>query len=830
MHLFNVHSGKFWQTYDNIPPYVAALHWWKADTETSYQDVEERRNIHTDGSRKLQGFAEYIKKHIPHVEWLWIDTCCINQKDAAELSEGVNSIGCEDEDELGRSGWFARGWTLQELIASKCVILLTNTWQIIGHKDADNMDESMRTMPVGKSLTAAIARRTGVPEVGLQDRTNSDASVKKTGWPDAEPKPSYNVPFRRDPHFVERPFLTDQVRAKLSIPKSRVELAGLGGVGKSQLAIDYAHELRQQSPNTWVLWIHASNAAQFEQSVRDAVDVLKLHGREEPKVDLLLLLRNWLRDEGKGKWLIVLDNADDAGFLLEQLKRGDEVKPAQRRMDYIPVCDHGSVLITTRSRNQALRLVFENDTVNVLPMSVDEAVSLLETKLGETGEDCRELALALDCTSLAITQAVAYIRERTPRCSVRQYHMDMEQSRASRMGLLRREVSLPDQDAEATNSVLLTWQISFEHLYTTRRSAAELLSLMSCCDRLAIPEILLRVSDADEREDFERASSFEDDIVALRSFSFVSQTVDAQTWEMHRLVQDATQLWPESQSRLDDVRNRFVHCLYMSFPNGDFENWPMCRTLFPHAKVAMGQQPHDVGTMLEGATVMYRSAWYALELGAMVDGLAMAKAAVRVRSRQLGEEDEQTLSIRALIGWQYRDQGRWNKAEELNVKVVDTRIRALGSEHSNTLASINNLALIYWSEGHLGQAEELGVKVVEARIRVLGSEHPDTLASMDTLVNTYLSQGLYGEAEELGVKVMETMIRVLGSEHPDTLTSMDTLANTYWSQGRYREAEELHVKVVEASIRVLGNEHPDTLGSMFNLAIIYHGQGRWQEA
>ncbi|KAK0842868.1 hypothetical protein LTS02_016317 [Friedmanniomyces endolithicus] len=231
-------------------------------------------------------------------------------------------------------------------------------------------------------------------------RANRDVLLER---PETPPEPSSQVPFRRDPHFVERARLTDQIRAKLLEPAGRAALVGLGGVGKSQLAIEYARQLWQRSPQTWVLWIHASNVARFEQSVRDVADQLKIYGRKDPKADLLQLLRNWLRDKSKERWLIVLDNADDAGFLLEPPATTGEAQPAQRRIDYIPTCDHGSVIITTRSKREALRLVYESDMVDVLPMSEGEAEELLESKLGELGQDDRELVLALDCMPLAIT-------------------------------------------------------------------------------------------------------------------------------------------------------------------------------------------------------------------------------------------------------------------------------------------------------------------------------------------------------------------------------------------------------------------------------------------
>ena len=201
---------------------------------------------------------------------------------------------------------------------------------------------------------------------------------------------------------------------------------------------------------------------------------------------------------------MVLDNSDNAGVLLGPLAMSGEARSAQWRMDYNPSCDHGSIIITTRSKGEALRLVYEGEILEVLPMSEDEAETLLESKLGHSDLDSHQLALALDCMPLAITQAAAYILERAPRCSVGQYWEEMEQSRTSRTSLLRRDMPLPSRDAEASNSVLLTWQISFEYVYKTRSLAVDLLLLMSLCDRLAIPETFVQ-SDTDCTEDADSA-------------------------------------------------------------------------------------------------------------------------------------------------------------------------------------------------------------------------------------------------------------------------------------------------------------------------------------
>ena len=521
----------------------------------------------------------------------------------------------------------------------------------------------------------------------------------------------------------------------------------------------------------------------------------------------------------------MLDNTDDASVLLEAPAASGEARSVQWRMDCIPTCDHGSMMITTRSKREALRLVYESEAIDVRPMSEDEAVRLLESKLGQSDAGSRQLAVALDCMPLAITQASACIRERRPRCSVWQYREEIERSSKSRTGLLRRDVLLVSRDVEVTNSVLLTWQISFEHIYETRRSAASLLSLMNFCDRLAIPECLVR-SDAESSDDapcteaFHGVPDFEEDIVVLCGFSFVSRTADPQSWEMHRLVQDAAQVWLEDHGRLSHVRDRFVHRLYTSFPTSGFENWSACSKLFPHAKSAMEQKPVKESAVLEWASVMYKSAWYAMEQGRCTDALAMAIASMEVSIEHLGEEDRLMLCSLTMVALTYKNQGRWDKAEELQVRVMEISRRVVGVEHPDTLTSMANLALTYRSQGRWNKAEELQVRVMETRRRVLGKEHRDTLTSMANLASTYWDQGRWDKAEELEVREMEISRRLVGEEHPDTLTSMNNLALPYSDQELWAEAEQLQTQAVAGCKKSFGLRHPHIHTVMETLACI----------
>jgi len=99
---------------------------------------------------------------------------------------------------------------------------------------------------------------------------------------------------------------------KCAEPRSRTALVGLGGVGKSQLAIEYCYQVKEKSPDTWVFWVHASDPARFEEGYRKIAERVKPPGWNDPKANILRLVCNRLSDEGSGKWSMVVDNADDS--------------------------------------------------------------------------------------------------------------------------------------------------------------------------------------------------------------------------------------------------------------------------------------------------------------------------------------------------------------------------------------------------------------------------------------------------------------------------------------------------------------------------------------
>jgi tetratricopeptide (TPR) repeat protein len=615
---------------------------------------------------------------------------------------------------------------------------------------------------------------------------------------------------------------------------------------KSQLAIEHCYRTAEQSPETWVFWAHASNTARLEQSFREIADQVKVRGRKDPQADVFKLVHDWLRDAKNGRWLLVLDNADDAAVLSPTDDGGSDSSALQQHLSsYLPSHRHGSVLVTSRTKRAAMQVVEDNDIIPIEPMDDAAAHALLRKKLGgirEKDDSIATLAMTLDYMPLALVQAAAYIRERAPRCSVRQYLEEYRQSDSRKTSLLNREAGHLRRDKAASNAVLITWQISFDHIRSTRQSAADLLSLMSFFDRHRIQEALLRrqSSIADESVSAVRTDDeFEDDVLALRDYSFIAVTKDAvtkdavtkdaKTLEMHSLVQLATRTWLENEGQLDRWRAQFISNLCAELPTGEHENWEKCQALFPHAQAALTQRPKGRESLKEWALLLYKAAWYAWRKGRAGEAEQMSVLSMEVRSEVLGEDNVETLSSMGMVGLARVLGDKYEEAEAIHRETLAGYEKVLGHEHPHTLGSTNNLATVLDSQSKYEDAEATHRQTLAMREKVLGHEHPATLMSMNNLAFVLSRQGKYEEAEAMH---RETLARreVLEHEHPDTLASMNNLALVLDSQGKYDEAEAMYRQTLARREKVLGHEHPDTLTSMNNLASVLYSQDKYEEA
>jgi hypothetical protein len=292
---------------------------------------------------------------------------------------------------------------------------------------------------------------------------------------------------------------------------------------------------------------------------------------------------------------------------------------------------------------------------------------------------------ALEYMPLAITQAAAFLQQSRRKYTIARYIEDLEKLDASNDALIDRDHGDLRRDPDASNAIMLTWQISFEYIVQTRRSAAELLSLMSLCDRHSIPELL--ISPALESESI----AFDDDVTMLVEFSFVAEASYESSFEMHRLVQIATRKWMAWRGELRTRVDQFVVKLENTMPWAEHSNNARCEVLFPHVRYAMELEQYVSTAATPWRLVLDKGATYASSRGSR---------AFLLQAIEMGM--------------------RWGEASK----------RVLGEEHRDTLVSISNLAGYYDRLGDSGRAAEIGEQCWAASQRVLGEEHLDTLVSM----------------------------------------------------------------------------------------------------
>jgi tetratricopeptide (TPR) repeat protein len=546
---------------------------------------------------------------------------------------------------------------------------------------------------------------------------------------------------------------------------------------KSQIAIEYSYRLRDQFPQVWVFWVHASNRVRFEQAYREIANRVEIPGREDPKADILQMVYGWLTNEVNGSWLMILDNADDARMFSthDDANRGRDARNVTSLplASYLPQSRHGSILVTSRDKHAAIELTgHSKNIIDVKPMNPREGIELLKTRIEiekPTETDAERLLRDLDYIPLAITQAGAYIDKRRPRMTILSYLQLLHENESNQARLLCDDQGDLRRDRTVPNAIIATWEISFNQMRVDRPSAADLLALMSVLDRQGIPESLLH-------EVFTSRLDFEQALDPLIGFSLINAELENRAFEMHRLVQIATWRWLELQGELTRWQDKAIELISNNFPNGEHENWLKCQILYPHSAAVLTYRPAEDASSLQQADILHNMAWYTWATGRYNAAKEMIESAISTKNRHLSEDDSSLLASVGLCGMVLRAQGEYKGAEELEMQMMETSSRVLGQEHPSTLTSMANLASTFWNQGRRKEAEELDVQVMETSSRVLGQEHPDTLTSMYNLAWTWKFQDRNREAVNLMVGCIYLRKKKLGVDHPHTKLSLEALS------------------------------------------------------
>ncbi|KAF6780635.1 Kinesin light chain 5, partial [Colletotrichum musicola] len=326
--------------------------------------------------------------------------------------------------------------------------------------------------------------------------------------------------------------------------------------------------------------------------------------------------------------------------------------------------------------------------------------------LGQDVDDAAAVRLVgkLEYIPLAINQAAAYINKRSPRVTVQSYLSEFQRSEKKKGSLLRSDRGDLRRYDGLSNSVVVTWQVTFEQIKREKPRAANLLSLMSYFSAQNIPEYMLHdynssfmdvqknSDDNDDDDETSEDSDFEDDLDVLRGYSLITMTATPGFCEMHSLVQFCTKIWISEFGCTEPWGRLFLQSASRHFPSGVFETWGQCQMLMPHIQPLLDKRPSEERDRLDWSKLLTNVSWYLVMLGNFSRAEVIVQQAVSTQTEILGQEHPSTLTSMGNLASTFRNQGRWKEAEKLDVRVMETSVRVLGEEHPDTLTSMANLA------------------------------------------------------------------------------------------------------------------------------------------
>ncbi|HEY3134687.1 MAG TPA: FxSxx-COOH system tetratricopeptide repeat protein, partial [Blastocatellia bacterium] len=552
--------------------------------------------------------------------------------------------------------------------------------------------------------------------------------------------PIWNIPHSRNPNFVGREDLLDRIRKTLTSERAAAVTAihGLGGVGKTQLAAEYAH--RRAADYELVWWIRSEEPATLASdyaALAEALDLPQKHEREQPVI--VAAVREWL-DHNAG-WLLVFDNA----------------RHAQDLREYLPQNRAGHVLITSRDPNWGgVAKPFE---VEVLPR--EDSVKFLLERTGQNDEAAASsLAEALGDLPVALEQAGAYIETNSKPLAE---YLSLFQRRNAE--LLRR-----GQLADYPNTVATTWEISFREVEQESPAAAGLLNLCAFLAPDDIPLSILR----DDAEDLPEVLSevvrdemaLDEAIAGLRRYSLMERNEDSLS--VHRLVQMVARdrLPDDERKKWAEVAVRVAGAAF-PFDSDDVRTWAACPRLLPHALTSaesgesLELAPEATGRLLIHVGLYFRGrAQYA-------QAKQTFERALRIGEATFGPDHPEVAIYVNNLGGVLKDFGDLAQARQCLERALRIQEAVFGPDHPTVAIGVNNLGGVLQDLGDLAQARQCFERALRIDEAAFGPDHPNVAIRVNNLGAVLKDLGDLEQARQCFERVLRIDETAFGPDHPN---------------------------------------------------------------
>ncbi|MEU5022913.1 tetratricopeptide repeat protein [Streptomyces milbemycinicus] len=580
-----------------------------------------------------------------------------------------------------------------------------------------------------------------------------------------------------------------------------VVVHGLGGMGKSTLALHYAHRHRDRYNPIW--WIPAESAGTI------GLGLAALAAHLNPYADLTAAsgaeaaawATTWL--QAHDGWLLVFDDAaapGDLAPLLGSLTTGRHLITSRRATGWHHLAR--PVALDTLTPDAALDLL-----MRITHSTDDDGAPELE-----------EVAAELGHLPLALEQAAAYIQHTalTPAAYLARLRrhparMFATSADAASAGAASADASSAGADAAQQRTIARIWQLTLGAIGARDPLAVEILRTAAWFGPDDVPRDLAEALDDDP-------IAVDEALALLHAYSMI--TLTPRTFAVHRLVQAVARTPdPADPHRAADAiagaRHRAAELLAAALPEDPLFNvagWPRWRELLPHIEAYAALTEPTAPDQDDEAIdrVLFEASAFVLGEGRTDRAIAFAERSVSASERLRGPDHPRTLNSRSYLASACRSAGDLDRATPLHERNLADCERVLGPDHADTLASRSNLAHLYALAGDLDRAAPLHERNLADYERTLGADHPHTLASRANLATVHRSAGDLDRALPLLRRNLADHERILGPDHPETLTARSNLAYAYELAGDPDRAVPLHERVLADRERVLGAAHPHT--------------------
>jgi hypothetical protein len=631
---------------------------------------------------------------------------------------------------------------------------------------------------------------------GHSGPAGSQTEVPSDGRPNAI---TNNLP-PRNLNFTGRRDLLDALHRRLRAGTTAVlpeAVHGSGGVGKSQLVIEYVYQRLKDYELIW--WIPAERPAQIMSALVELAQKLDISATATATTAVPLVLEALRAGRPRANWLLIFDNAESP----EEVQR------------FFPTQGTGSIVVTSRNPQWT-------DVANGLRVDVfdrHESIELLRKRSPALRvEDADRLAAALGDLPLAIELAAAY-RAAT--------EMPADEYLEKLTGSLA-DFHDDEGGQDFPEFVAAAWNIALDAVEKRDREALRLLQVVAFLAPEPISKALLQRSGrASVHPDLDRVLRNDNRLTqAVRSISrFSLARMDYRTgsFQMHRPAQRVliAQLGPEDREAMRQAAHLLLAGANPGFPD-ETQQWPSFGELYPHiiassAERSVDERVHSL--ILDEAKYLWR--W-----GDLTGARDLALRAHEAWADALGEDHPDTLNMASWLGFMYFVVGDYPAAARINVRTVELSRATFGEDSWETLGAMGAVAADHRIAGDFAAALDQSHTIYERAQRNFGDEDPGTLRTAHNLAVSMRLSGRHGQALQLGEQTYQRLSLVYGTDHFETLNTYGCVNLDRRELGDWITARKQQENIVDTIRRLVGNEdHPDLLRQAHSLAIFQRKAG-----